>query len=122
MSQNHYESLAELILPEGVLEYFDITSVYHCPTNIWISLEEKNIFPKECGDDKLLSKGFLPEITVQDFPVRGKEVLYFIKRRRWYNSTKQKTVTRQWNLVGEGTRMTKEFATFLKEVSRYHTD
>ena len=31
----------------------------------------------------LHSKGFFPEIEVQDFPIRGKAVYLRVKRRRW---------------------------------------
>ena len=37
----------------------------------------------EYSDLHLHSKGFLPEIEVQDFPIRGKAVYLRIKRRRW---------------------------------------
>jgi hypothetical protein len=38
--------------------------------------------PKEFNAVELVSKGFLDEITIQDFPLRGKFVYYIIKRRR----------------------------------------
>jgi len=31
----------------------------------------------------LHSKGFFPEIEVQDFPIRGKAVYLRVRRRRW---------------------------------------
>ncbi|WP_438850184.1 ISAon1 family transposase N-terminal region protein [Bacteroides acidifaciens] len=46
-------------------------------------LEEKATIPSEYSDLHLHSKGFLPEIEVQDFPIRGKAVYLRIKRRRW---------------------------------------
>ena len=52
---------------------------------ICIYIEELNDQPIEFSNDKLLSKGFLPEICIQDFPLRGKKVLN-IKQRRWLNS------------------------------------
>ncbi|MDD7888337.1 transposase, partial [Flavivirga sp. 57AJ16] len=54
--------------------------------------------------------------TVQDFPIRGKNVYLHITRRRWHNQTTNKVITRDWDLVAKGTRITSEFATFLKEV------
>jgi hypothetical protein len=56
------------------------------------------------------------EATVQDFPTRGKNVYLQITRRRWFNKTTSKVVTRDWSLVAKGTRMTSEFAAFLKEI------
>jgi hypothetical protein len=45
--------------------------------------EEKSTPPKEYNNRQLISKGFLNEITIQDFPLRGKFVYPIIKRRRW---------------------------------------
>ncbi|WP_421151145.1 ISAon1 family transposase N-terminal region protein [Seonamhaeicola sp. NFXS20] len=66
-----------------------------------------------------MAHGFYKEITVQDFPIRGNTVYLHIKRRRWLNKNNQQIVQRDWNLVAKGTRMTNEFAAFLKEISRY---
>jgi hypothetical protein len=42
-----------------------------------------------------------------------------IKRRRWLNLETNKAVHRNWDLVAQGTRITKDFASFLKEIGRY---
>jgi len=63
----------------------------------------------------------LPESSIQDFPLRGKPVTLFVKRRRWLNTATGELVTRNWNMVAEGTRMTQEFASFLKELPRYRS-
>jgi hypothetical protein len=118
MSQSH-ESLLRLLLPEGLLDYFEVTKIHHDAKEIWIYLEELNTIPNEYSNDKLISKGFLPESSIQDFPLRGKAVLLFVKRRRWLNTTDGQLVTRNWDMVAKGTRMTLEFASFLKELSRY---
>ncbi len=60
---------------------------------------------------------FLPEIEVQDFPVRGKTVYLRIKRRRWEDPETGQTYSRDWNLVASGTRITAEFGAFLKSVT-----
>ena len=111
MSQS-LESLVRLILPEGILDYFVVTNIDQDQKEIWIYLEELNVVPREYKDDKLISKGFMPESSIQDFPLRGKAVLLYIKRRKWLNTTTGELVTRNWDLVNEGTRMTKEFASF----------
>jgi transposase len=67
----------------------------------------------------IISHGFHKQITIQDFPLRGKTVFLHIKRRRWFNKTTNKVVQRDWDLVAKGTRMTVEFATFLKAISQY---
>ncbi|WP_322790483.1 ISAon1 family transposase N-terminal region protein [Tenacibaculum tangerinum] len=67
----------------------------------------------------VISHGFYKEIIVEDFPLRGKTVLLHIKQRRWLNKTTQKVIYRDWNLVAHGTRMTIEFAAFLKAINQY---
>ena len=54
-------------------------------------------------------------VIVQDFPLRGKKVFLNIGRRRWLLK-KQITeyISRNWRMVAEGTRMTKDFASFFK--------
>ncbi|WP_420854513.1 ISAon1 family transposase N-terminal region protein [Solitalea lacus] len=42
-----------------------------------------------------------------------------VKRRRWMNLDTQKVVYRNWEAVAKGTRITKDFAAFLKAISRY---
>ncbi|WP_444544489.1 ISAon1 family transposase N-terminal region protein [Salinimicrobium marinum] len=56
---------------------------------------------------------------MQDFPLRGNTVYLHVKRRRWIDKDTGQVVQRDWNLVAQGTRMTNEFAAFLKEISRY---
>ena len=119
MSQTTLEELVKLLLPEGLVDYFDVTKIHTDSKEIWIYLEELNILPQEYTNQKLVSKGFLPESSIQDFPLRGKPVVLFIKRRRWLNTDTGELVSRNWNLVAEGTRMTQEFASFLKAISRY---
>jgi Mg2+ and Co2+ transporter CorA len=112
--------LIELILPEGILEYFDVIRVEKEKDSYIIHLEEKNIPPSQNKEGKLFSKGFYEPITIQDFPLRGKACFLKVKRRRWERENGE-TVSRDWDLVALGTRMTKEFASFLKAIHRFHT-
>lgn len=107
-----------LFLPSGCLYYFDVTDYSNMDTCFIISLEEKNLIPSEYANLNLVSKGFHPEIEVQDFSARGKAVYLYIKRRRWEDKTTGKTYSRDWNLVATGTRITSEFGAFLKELLR----
>jgi hypothetical protein len=113
----HYRQLVELLLPEGLLSYFDITTVTKADNgNIVIELEERISPPDEYKGQVLHSKGLLPTIEVQDFPLRGKRCYLRIKRRRWQIQETGAIVLRDWKLVQSGTRMTAEFAAFLKGV------
>ena len=113
------KNFLDLILPQGILEYFLLTDFTSSTSEIRLYLEEKNVIPEEYQGDKLTSKGFFDEITVQDFPLRGKAVYLHIRRRRWLNQTTGAVIFRDWNMVAQGTRMTTEFASFLKAISGY---
>ena len=111
--------IAQFVLPQGLLDYFIIKDVKQYQQELQIYLEEKYVALQEYKNAKLSSKGFFEEIKVQDFPIRGREVYLFIKRRRWLNEDTGAIVCRNWELVAQGTRMTKEFALFLKVINRY---
>lgn len=110
--------LLEALLPEGILYYFELTDASQTEAEISIYLEEKNIAPAEHQHKKLHAKDFLPPVAVQDFPIRRKKVTLFVKRRRWEVVGTNETVTRDWEIVKKGTRMTLEFAAFLKGLLR----
>lgn len=110
--------ILSLLLPKELLEYFDITAADKNKDSYVIYLEEKNISPEKYKDNKLASKGFYDPVTVQDFPLRGKACYLKVKRRRWTNLDTGTIVMRDWNLVASGTRITQEFASFLKGLNR----
>jgi len=119
MENQSEDNFLSLLLPKGILDYFILSRYTETEQDFFLYLDEKNEIPEEYKNDKLTSKGFFDEITVQDFPLRGKAVFLHIRRRRWLNQTTGQTVFRDWDIVAKGTRMTKEFASFLKEISRY---
>jgi hypothetical protein len=116
--ENHIE-LLKLFLPELLVEHFELTSIKQEGETLHLFFEELNKAPVEHSSKVLVSKGFHDEITVQDFPLRGKRVFLHIKRRRWTDKQTNGIVQRDWNLVAKGSRMTEEFAAFLKEISRF---
>ncbi len=107
-----------LLLPSGLLEYFEITEVKENPGVVIIYLEELNNINRADFSIKLESKGFYPNVLVNDFPVRGKRLLLNIRRRRWINKETGEYVDRDFHITAEGTRMTQEFASFLKGLHR----
>lgn len=111
-----HETLIRLLLPEGILDYFELTDVTQTGVGLNIYLEEKNIVPSGYEKSLLESKGFLPETAIQDFPIRGHKVALCIKRRRWEVKQSGEIITRDWDLVRKGARMTTEFGTFLKGI------
>lgn len=113
------KELLKLILPEYLVEHFNITKVEESNSRLDIYFEEKNDYGNQLTDRLLISKGFYPMATIEDFPLRGKSVKLHVQRRRWTDKQTGEIITRNWNVIAEGTRMTKEFSEFLKKISRY---
>jgi hypothetical protein len=114
--------IIQFLLPEFILENFELASIDRHDGVFHVHIDEKNADESDPERKNLLSKGFFPTITVQDFPIRGQKVFLHIKRRRWLNIKTGKVVYRDWTEVAEGTRMTSEFSAFLKEINRYQPE
>ena len=80
-----------------------------------IVLEENNKILLDVNTSDYESKGFT-ELTLQDFPIRGRAVFLKIRRRRWRHKKDAKKIIRNnFSLVAEGSGFTKELSDFLKD-------
>lgn len=109
-------SLSRILLPGEVFEYFTLTSVKDDNEVVELFLEEKDIIHCPIAGHEYEKNGFYEEMSIQDFPIRGKKALLRIKRRRWVDKTTGKSVGNDYSLVAKGTRHSVEFAAFLKEL------
>jgi hypothetical protein len=117
------KELIEIFLPEGIMEYFEYTGYERKSREevkpygeITIILEEKNVVPKipeEYRDRKIRQKGF-KEISIDDFPVRGRKVKLLLKRRVWQIEGSEAIFRKEIMTTYPGTKLEKEFAAFLK--------
>lgn len=114
-----YLPLVAFLLPDFIVSYYELTCVDKLSDVLHLYLEEKNYEVCDVAKENLLSKGFLPEITIQDFPIRDKRVFLHVKRRRWLNTNTGQIEQRNWSEVADGTRMTKEFAIFLNKIDGF---
>ena len=60
----------------------------------------------------------LPYSIVQDFPIKGKAVYLHLRRRKWLYQDTGEIISQQFNIAYDGTRLTKEFVSFLKATNR----
>lgn len=106
----------ECFLPPGTLEWFNILNVEKDDKVIKLVLQEKNIppLPESYQGKKPISKGF-KNITISDFPIRGRKVLLTFRRRYWKIEGKKKLLKRDIKLTADGTLLEEEFGLFLKE-------
>lgn len=109
-------SIANLLLPKVLLTYFDLKNHEVKGEQLHFYFTEQNKAPDGYSGTNLHSKGFFPEAMVQNFPIHGKNVFLHIIRRRWVDQDAGTVVTRDLQLVAKGTRITSEFAAFLKEL------
>lgn len=113
------KNLLEYILPSDIIAHFDVIEATENDGILSIHLDEKNVIPPETPKEKQLeSKGFMPSIMIQDFPIRGKETYLKVRRRVWRDKETGESITRKWELYEQGTSYTKDFAAFLKELIR----
>ena len=108
-----YDQFLRFIFPEGMFDYFELSDFKEKSDRVEIYFEEKNIHPKEYATNNLESKGFYEQVRMQDYPMRGRSCLLFIKKRRWFNHSTGKYVSRNWKLVAEGTQVQSLFAFLL---------
>lgn len=111
------ESGYELLLPEGLLDYFEVIGVDTQEKVIILHLDEKVLSLNENQDNRFISKGFYPPTDVHDFPLRGKSLILRVRRRRWQDKQTGNPHMRNWSMVANGTHLTAEFAAFLKALS-----
>jgi hypothetical protein len=111
------QAIIQLLFPENIFQWFDMVSGKKDDKTISIVFEEKNIPPISDKNKKIISKGFT-DITIYDFPIRGKKSLLTFRRRYWQIKGQKELLKRDIKLCFPGTQLEKEFADFLKADSR----
>ena len=99
-----------------MLDHFTPVHVTETPGDIIIHLEERDILQNPILGHEYEKNGFYESARINDFPLRDRRVTLNVKRRRWIDRTTGKSVGNTYELTEKGTRHSKEFAAFLKEV------
>ena len=119
-----YETLVRFMLPNGILDYFEITKIDEEVTNekdetgtviriLHIYLDERDL--REVTWHDLQPNGFTGSRLFNDFPQREHKVLLHVRRRRWLDKDGRNVILESLPLVAEGTCYSVEFADFLKK-------
>ena len=116
------KTLLETIFPSVIVENFDIVSIQHYPKDeeIHIHLDEKKTIPVEFSSRRVIFHGFTSVKKIQDYPIRGNAVYLHVRRRKWLDQDTDEILTKTYSIAFEGTQLTKEFVSFLKEAYRVH--
>lgn len=126
-----YEAIARIVLPESILDTFEVINVEEERTGIieetglerriiHIYLDERDLRNEVWHD--LRPNGFTEERKINDFPVRDRKVVLHIRRRRWLDDDGHSVILEQDKIVAEGTSYSKEFADVLKKIFGYIPD
>lgn len=119
-----YRSLAQMFLPCELLDYFDVVDFREELTG----KEIMNGYPEKILhihlDEKAMPygdgygpNGFTEEKIVSDFPIRDRQTVLHVRRRRWISPEGHNEVLDYGELLGaEGTKYSREFAAFLKGI------
>ena len=116
------KTLLETIFPSVIVDNFDIVSIQHYPKDeeIHIHLDEKKTIPVEFSSRRVIFHGFTSAKKIQDYPIRGNAGYLHVRRRKWLDQDTKEILTKTYSIAFEGTQLTKEFVSFLKEAYRVH--
>lgn len=117
------KEIFDLIFPCGVSDWFELKDGRNDEENVYITLEEKDLPPllESDKDKKIVARKF-HDITITDFPMRGRRTLLTFRRRYWKVEGQEKYLKRDIKLTFPGTQLETEFANFLKETSGRNPD
>lgn len=111
------EQLLRAILPDVLIDNFDVVNFDKSSTRFDIYLDEKKIQMRE--DKKfcnVISHGFCEYRTIQDFPIRGRATYLHVRKRKWLDKDTGEIFSYEWELSEfDETRLNAEFVSFLKE-------
>lgn len=113
------KNVFELIFPQGIFDWFDLTDGATDEKTTRITFVEKDNppFTTETQGKKIIQKKF-HDITINDFPLRGKRVILIFRRRYWKIEGQKEYLKRDIKLSFPGTQLEERFAVFLKGESR----
>ncbi len=111
------KDMFELIFPQGLFAWFELTSGRSDEEQVYFTLTEKDIPPLSNPHHMIVARKF-HDITMTDFPLRGKRTRLTLRRRYWKLEGQDEYLTRDIPLCFPGTHLEQAFADFLKASSR----
>lgn len=111
------DQLLRAILPDVLIDNFDVVNYEKTDTRFDIWLDEKKVMMRE--DKKysnVISHGFGEYHSIQDFPIRGRATYLHVRKRKWFDKDTGEIFSYDWELSEfDETRLNSEFVSFLKE-------
>lgn len=110
------KEMFELIFPEGLFDWFELTDGKSDEQQVSFTLTEKDLPPLSTPHPAIVARKF-HNVTITDFPLRGKRTLLTFRRRYWKLAGQAEYLKRDIPLCCPGTQLEKAFADFLKAAS-----
>lgn len=111
------DQLLRAILPDVLIDNFNVVNYEKSDTRFDIWLDEKKVMMRE--DKKysnVISHGFGEYHSIQDFPIRGRATYLHVRKRKWLDKDTGEIFSYDWELSEfDETRLNSEFVSFLKE-------
>lgn len=111
------EELLRAILPDVLIDNFDIDHYQKTDTRFDIWLDEKKVQLREDKyNNHVIAYGFGEYHVIQDFPIRGRATYLHVRKRKWLDQDTREIFSYEWDLSEhDRTRLNAEFVAFLKE-------
>ena len=111
------DDLLKAILPDVLIDNFDVVNFEKTDTRFDIWLDEKKVQLREDKfNSSIISHGFGDYHAIQDFPIRGRATWLHVRKRKWLDKESGEIFSYDWDLSEyDGTRLNAEFVSFLKE-------
>jgi len=109
--------LLRAILPDVLIDNFDVVNFEKTDTRFDIYLDEKKVMMREDKNSRsVISHGFGEYRAIQDFPIRGRATYLHVRKRKWLDKATGEIFSYDWDLSEfDETRLNAEFVAFLKE-------
>lgn len=111
------DQLLRAILPDVLIDNFDIDRFEKTDTRIDIWLDEKKVQMQQDKYNKsVIAYGFGEYHTIQVFPIRGRATYLHVRKRKWLDKESGEIFSYSWDVSEfDGTRLNAEFVAFLKD-------
>jgi len=118
-----FPTISRMLVPEYILEYFEIYGAEESPSRWMIELREKEgLIPLELKDCKdVVFDGYENPIETLSYSFVCKPIYLKVYRRRYKQSGSNKHYSNTYDLTLKGVKMVPELGFFLKDDDRIFT-
>lgn len=111
------EKLLRAILPDVLIDNFDVERYEKTDSRFDIWLDEKKVqLRNDKYNNSIIAHGFGEYHVIRDFPLRGRACYLHVRKRKWLDKDSGEVFSYDWDVSEfDGTRLNAEFVAFLKE-------